>query len=223
MTTKGADMLNASKKINVLVVDNQPTTLSGMRVLFSKTNDINLIGELSSGYDLYHSRLTFKASIILLDIAVSGSDPADLIHWIHDNRPNACVLIFTHLNDMKSLTKMMDVGACGYLSKEEPESNLVNAIRKVANGEIVFSQQQHKQIKDWKEKVFNKIAQLTHQELETLKLLAKGWTNQQIALALDISTNTAAFHVTNVMKKLGVSSRMEAAVWAITNMSDNLE
>lgn len=215
-------MLNASKKINVLVVDNQPTTLTGIRALFSKTNDVNLIGELSSGYDLYNSNLAFKANIILLDIAVSGSDPADLIHWIHDNCPNACVLILTHLDDMKSLTQMMDIGACGYLSKEEPESNVINAIRKVANGEIVFSQKQHKQVQDWKDQVLSKFEKLTHQEIETLKLLAKGWSNKQIALALDISASTAAFHVKNVMKKLGVKSRHEAAIWAIKNLSDNL-
>ena len=77
----------------------------------------------------------------------------------------------------------------------------------------------HQGFVDWLSLLLEK---LIHQEIETLKLLAKGWSNKQIALALDISTSTAAFHVSNVMKKLGVKSRMEAGAWAIKNMSDNL-
>lgn len=216
-------MIPSENKITILLVDNQPTTVAGLRTLFSKTKDIEIIGNVPSGYDVYSVIPDLEPTLLLLDIATHGPNPIDLIKWIHENHKKTCVLIFTAIEDDEKISQMIDAGACGYVNKKEAAETIIDSIRKVANGEIVFSPEQYQKAKEWKEKVGDILAELTHQELETLKLLAKGWTNQQIALALDVSTSTAAFHVTNVMKKLGVSSRLEAGIWAVKNMSDNLE
>lgn len=216
-------MIPAENKITILIVDNHPTTIAGLRVLFSKTKNIEIVRELASGYDVYSVIANVEPTLLLLDIATNGPNPIELIKWIHENHKKTCVLIFTSIEDVEKISHMIDAGACGYLSKQENEANIVNAIRKVANGEIIFSQEQYQKAKEWKETVGNILNELTHQEIEVLKLLAKGLGNQETSKVLNISAKTAAFHVSNILSKLQVKSRQEAAIWAVKHLSDNLE
>ncbi len=216
-------MIPAGNKITILLVDNHPTTIIGLRTLFSQTNDIKMIRAVPSGYDIYSAMARIEHTLLLLDIATHGPNPIELIQWVHENHKKTCVLIFTSIEDVDKISQMIDAGACGYISKTENEETIVNSIRRVANGEIIFSQVQHQKAKEWKEKVGKILDELTHQEIEVLKLLAEGLGNQAISEALDIRVKTVTFHVTNILLKLKVKSRQEATVWAIKNLSDNLE
>jgi NarL family two-component system response regulator LiaR len=118
---------------------------------------------------------------------------------------------------------MMDAGAVGYLDKKIESNQLINAIRRAVQGEILFDGEQYLRAKHWKEEVGNKINQLTIKEIEVLRLLAEGKSNQEISTKLGISVKTVSFHLTNIFSKLSVKSRQEATIWAIKNMSDNLE
>jgi DNA-binding NarL/FixJ family response regulator len=210
-------------KITILLVDNQPATVAGLRTLFSKTKDIEIVHNVPSGYDVYSVMTHIEPTLLLLDIAVDGPKPIELIKWIHENRKETCVLIFTAIEDVEKISQMIVAGACGYISKKESEDVILDSIRRVAKGEIIFSQEQYQKAKDWEEKVGNIFDELTHQETEVLKLLAKGLGNQEISESLEISAKTVAFHVSNILSKLKVKSRQEAAIWAIRNLSDNLE
>jgi RNA polymerase sigma factor (sigma-70 family) len=210
-------------KITILLVDNQPATVAGLRTLFSKTKDIEIVRNVPSGYDVYSVMTHIEPTLLLLDIAVDGPKPIELIKWIHENHKETCVLIFTAIEDVEKISQMIVAGACGYISKKESEDVILDSIRRVAKGEIIFSQEQYQKAKEWEEKVGNIFDELTHQETEVLKLLAKGLGNQEISESLEISAKTVAFHVSNILSKLKVKSRQEAAIWAIRNLSDNLE
>lgn len=216
-------MILPKNKITILLVDNQPAIVAGLRTLFFKTNDIEIVGNTPSGYDVYFILPNLEPTLLLLDIATYGPNPVELIKWIHENHKKTCVLIFTSLEDDEKIARLIDAGACGYLSKKEDESTMLDAIRKVANGELVFTGKQYQKAKEWKEKVGNILDELTYQEIEVLKLLAKGLKNQEISEALNISIKTVAFHISNILSKLRVESRQKATIWAVKNLPDNLE
>jgi len=109
------------------------------------------------------------------------------------------------------------------MSKDVTSERLIGAIRRAVQGEILFDQKQIERIHGWKKEVEEKLSQLTPQENETIKLLAKGLDNKSIASALVISEKTAAYHVTNTLKKLSLKNRQEAMTWALKYLSDNLE
>lgn len=118
---------------------------------------------------------------------------------------------------------MIDAGISGCLSKQASGEQLVGAIRRIVQGEILFNQIQFGRAKRWKEEVGEILDQLTTRERQILDLLAKGMDNNQVGEALTIKAKTVAYHVTNLMAKIRVSSRQEAAIWALKNLSDNLE
>jgi NarL family two-component system response regulator LiaR len=213
----------ADKKITILLVDNQPATISGLRILFSKTKDIQLLHIAPSGHDAFSAISKFKPTLLVLDIDVNGPKPIELIKWIHENHKKTRVLIFTAIDDAETIHQMIKTGVYGYISKTESEDMLINSIRRVANGEIIFNQEQVAKVNQWRKEIGEKIDSLTHAENEILRLLVQGYGNQHIGKALNISKKTVAFHLGNIFKKLEVNSRHAAAVWAIKNLSDNLE
>ena len=216
-------MIPSRNKITILLVDNQPTTVAGLRTLFSKTKDIEIIGNVPSGYDVYSVIPDLEPTLLFLDIATHGPNPIELIKWIHENHKKTCVLIFTSIEDVEKVSQMIEAGACGYISKTESEDILIDSIRRVANGEIIFSHKQVTKVNQWRKEIGEKIVSLTHAENEILRFLAQGYDNQHIADELSISIKTVAFHLTNIFSKLEVKSRQEAAIWAVKNLSDNLE
>jgi RNA polymerase sigma factor (sigma-70 family) len=118
---------------------------------------------------------------------------------------------------------MMDAGAAGYMPKDASAGRLVEAIRRAAQGEILFDLEQFSRARQWRMEVSEKWAGLTRRERQVLKLMMEGMENKEIAEDLGISTNTIAFHVTNILKKLGVDSRQKAVAWVHANLSDDLE
>jgi DNA-binding NarL/FixJ family response regulator len=215
-------LIPADRKITILLVDNQPATISGLHVLFSKTKDIELKHTVPSGYDVFSAIPKFKPTLLVLDIAVDGPKPIELIEWIHENHKKTCVLIYTSVEDTEKISQMINAGACGYISKTESEDMIVDSIRRVANGEIIFSQKQVAKVNQWRKEIGEKIDSLTHSENTIIRLLTQGYDNKHIGEALDISVKTVEFHVGNILKKLDVKSRQEAAIWAVRNLSDKL-
>ncbi len=107
----------------------------------------------------------------------------------------------------------MEAGVSGFLEKSEPVQNLIAAIRRTAHGEFLFDATQRKRAQAWNQDAGAKWASLSEREKEVLQWVAKGMNNAAIAKVMDISPKTVAFHVTGILKKLGVSSRNEAIVW----------
>jgi DNA-binding NarL/FixJ family response regulator len=126
-------------------------------------------------------------------------------------------LILTAHDRDAFLAEMEEAGAVGFLTKDEELPNIVAAVRRAAHGEVLYTQEQWERIRRWREEVGGRWESLTEREREVLRLVAEGETNREIAKTLRITKKTVEKHVSNVLDKLEMGSRTEAAVWAVKN------
>ena len=215
--------MTLTQKITILLADDHPATRAGIRVLLAQAQDIEIVGEVQSGAEVYDLVEKLKPRILLLDLVMPGPRPAEIEKRIRENYPETITLVLTAHDRNVYLTAMMKAGAAGYLDKGKSAEQLINAIRRAANGEILFDSTQIRRARQWQKSVGDKLERLTPKEKEVLKLLAEGLDNRQIAALLKFTPKTAAYHVTNILSKLQIASRQEATVWALKNLSDDLE
>lgn len=155
----------------------------------------------------------FCPDILLLDLIMPGLRPAELEKWVRTNYPDTVTLVLTAHDRQVYLAEMVEAGVAGFMTKEQPPDRLLQAIRRAGRGQIVLSQEQLTQAQDWRIKIGKRWESLTKRERQVLQLLADGLDNAAIAKVLGVTPKTAAYHVTNILSKLDVSSRLEAAVW----------
>jgi DNA-binding NarL/FixJ family response regulator len=215
--------MNPVQKITILLADDHPLARAGIHDLLAEADDLEIIGEAEDGFQAQELVAKLRPNVLLLDLKMPGPRPAEIEEWVRENHPETITLVLTSHDRDRYLAAMMDAGVAGYLSKEITAEQLISAIRRAVDWEILFSNEQYTRATNWKEGVGKKIAQLTDREIEILNLLAKGLNNLEIAAILDISAKTAAYHVTNILSKLQLKSRQEAAVWAVKHLSDDLE
>ncbi|MFN8434287.1 MAG: response regulator transcription factor [Anaerolineales bacterium] len=215
--------MNSSKVITILLADDHPLARQGIRSLLMEANDLQIIGEAENGFQVKELVANLKPDILLLDLKMPGPRPAELEKWVRENYPKTVTLVLTSHDRDHYLASMLDAGATGYMDKNITSKRLINAIRRAVNGDLLFDQSQMKRILDWKGNIDDKVKQLTEQEKKVLFLLSKGFDNNKIASILNISKKTASFHLTNIFIKIGVTTRLEAALWAKDNLPDNLE
>jgi NarL family two-component system response regulator LiaR len=214
---------NIPKSITILLADDHPTTRAGIRATLAQSPDLKIIGEAQNGIETQQMVAELRPRILLLDLRMPHLAPAKLEQWVRENYPETITLILTQHDRDTYLTKMMDAGVAGYLSKETSAEQLIGGIRRAAKGEILFDAVQLTRANHWRKAVGEKLKQLTDQEYKVLELLAKGMDSQSIATALGIGTKTVSFHITNLLSKLQLKSRQEATVWALKHLSDDLE
>lgn len=215
--------MNPGNKISVLIFDDESINLTETSSALSQDNDIETVGHAANEHDLYSLTNSRKPNVILFTPTALGSDPFILIAWITQIHPGIKVILVASAERSDHLARAMDAGAVGYIHKDELVDILANAVHRAARGDILFTTTQYELAQKWKQDVGHKLSQLTPREFEILILLAKGRGNQEIAQSLGISAKTAAYHVSNLLSKLQVKSRQEAAVWAVKHLSDNLE
>lgn len=206
-------MITDRNIITVLLADDHPTTLAGIRAILQEAPDIQVVGETDNGKDAMRLVTELCPQVLLLDLIMPGPSPAELERWVRANCPETNTLVLTAHDRDAYLSSMMDAGAVGFISKTEKAEQLIQAIRLAAGGEILFDSEQLARAQGWREKAGNKWESLTDREREILRLLSDGLDNKAIAEKLVISSKTTAFHVTNILKKLGVNSRHEAVAW----------
>lgn len=209
--------------ITLLLADDHPVTRAGIRTILSQAADIQVVGEAQDGIEAMNLVAQLRPQILLLDLIMPGPRPAELEKWVRANYPETITLILTAHGRDAYLAKMMEAGVAGYITKDKSSERLIDAIRRAARGEIVFTEEQNRRMLGWHENAGNKWDSLTAREREVLPLLLQGLDNAGIAEALGIQPKTVAQHMTKILKKIGVNSRQEAIVWAHTYLSDNLE
>ncbi len=211
------------KIITVLVADDEPVARAGIRSLLDTAEDIEIIGEANNGFEVLELIPKLHPQILLLDLKMPGLRPSRIEKWVREHHPDVITLVLTSHDRDYYLSAMMDAGAAGYLSKKELAERLIGAIRRAAEGTIYFSDEQIARAHKWKETVSNKWESLTDREKELVKQVATGADNKSIAAFLNISPKTVEFHVTNILKKLGMNSRDEAIVWMLNYQPDKLD
>ncbi len=214
---------NKKMPISLLLTDDDPILRAGIRAVLSKAPDLKIVGEAANGFEAQELVGKLRPKVLLLDLKMPGLSAAELEKWVRKNYPETVTLVLTAHDRDAYLASMMEAGAAGYMAKGASADGLINAIRRAAQGEILFDMEQFARARQWRENVSDKWASLTDREREVLKLIAEGLDNKAIAKTLHITSKTAAFHVTHILQKLGVDSRQKAVAWLHEHFPGDLE
>lgn len=202
--------------IRVFLVDDHPVVRSGIRSLLEKDASIEVVGEASTGEEALRLVDEAQPDVLLLDMElpdIQGTRVAEQIQQFH---PKVKILVLSAHDDSVYVRELLELGAAGYLMKEEAPELIVEAIRGVAHGEQGWvSRRIAAQIASWMQSGGPGDIKLTPREHEVLRLVVQGKTNQAIAADLHISEKTVEKFMQSIFIKLNVTSRVEAAVYAV--------
>ena len=206
--------------INIMIVDDHSMIREGLKQLLELDGDMRVVEEASDGVECLEKIGTAKQDVLLLDINMPRMNGLEVLAKLKEKKIKTKVLVLTVHNEIDYLLKAVEIGINGYLLKDSESSELKKAIVSVVDGEnyiqpSLIPSLNAKMIQRDNDK--DKIEDLTRRELEVLKLLATGNYNKEIAEELGISERTVKNHVSNIFKKIEVTDRTQAAVFAIRN------
>ena len=209
--------------IRVLIADDHPMVRQGLRVFLGLQGDIEVVGEAADGAEAARLAADLRPDVLLLDLVMPGVDGLGALDLLAEAGVSVRALIVTSFGDHHGVAPAIRAGACGYLSKDVEPSALAAAIRAVAAGHVLLSPEAAAELAATAQAGANGAAgngtngepQLTAREREVLRLLAEGRSNREIARDLTVSEKTVKTHVSNVLMKLGVADRTQAALWAV--------
>lgn len=208
------------EKINVMIADDHSLIREGLKQLLEFDGTIKIVGEASNGIECLEKMNVYNPDVLLLDINMPEMNGIEVLKKMKDDNSQVKVLILTVHNEMDYLMKAVDIGVDGYILKDSESAELKKAIRAVKDGENYI---QPSLIPILNNQLVNrdtdkdKISSLTNRELEVLIQVANGMFNKEIATNLNISERTVKNHISNIFKKIDVSDRTQAAVFAIKN------
>lgn len=204
--------------IRVLIADDHILLRAGLRALLNTADDFEVVGEASDGAEALDLARELQPDVVLMDMSMPGCGGIEATRLLREARLDVNILILTVHEDKSLLQEALRVGASGYILKRALESELVNAIRAVARGDLYVHPAMTRALLDNTEsppvEKQNSIDILTPREIEVLRLLANGHTNRQIADLLAISVRTVESHRSNLMGKLNLHSRSELVRYA---------
>ena len=206
--------------IKIMIADDHSMIREGLKNLLELDGDIQVIAEAVDGEDCLNKLQVVKPDVLLLDINMPKKNGLEVLKSLKSKKSKLKVLVLTVHNEIEYLMKAVDIGVNGYVLKDSESAELKKAIFTVAEGESYIQPSlipalNAKMIETNKDA--EKIKSLTKRELDVLKLLAVGLYNKEVGKRLEISERTVKNHVSNIFKKLGVTDRTQAAVFAIRN------
>ena len=209
---------DVEEPIKILIADDHPLIRQGLRVIIETQPDLELVGEASNGEQAVQKALTLHPDIVIMDLQMPIKDGLAATREIAQADPQAQVLVLTSFPDDDNVYAAIKAGAMGFLLKDSSADYLLDAIRTVSRGESVL----HPTIA---RKLMQEIKQppklppttepLTPREVEVLGCLTQGMANQQIANELSVSVRTVTTHVRNILDKLHLANRTQAALYAL--------
>ena len=208
---------NPDGKIRVLIADDHPVVRQGLRAFLELQPDIAVAGEAGDGEQAARLAAELDPDVVLLDLVMPGTDGVTALELMAEAGVAAKVLVVTSFGETRAVVPAIRAGARGYVSKEVEPSALAAAIRAVAAGHVLLGPEIAAELLRPAPADPGSAAdpQLTAREREVLELIARGRSNREIARALTVSEKTVKTHVSNVLMKLGVADRTQAALWAV--------
>lgn len=205
--------------INVLIADDHSMIREGLKQLLELDGDIKVIGEAGDGLECLDKITRLQPDVVLLDINMPNLNGLQVLEHLRNHKMKVRVLVLTIHNEIEYLIRAIEIGVGGYLLKDSDSSVLKKAVHAVYEGETFIQPSLTPLLKERMENpnILSEGDLLTKREIEVLKLLAEGKFNKEIAQTLKISEKTVKNHVSNIFKKIHVSDRTQAAVYAIKN------
>jgi len=207
--------MNASK---LLLVDDHPMLRQGVAQLISLEENLTVIAQASSGDDAISLAVKLQPDLILLDLNMKGLSGIETLLALKRAEVTSKIVIFSVSDNESDVLQVIKFGADGYLLKDSEPEELIEKINHALNGEFVISNDLTQILARSlrvNENNTNPVKQLTHRELEIVKLIASGKPNKDIASKLGITEATVKVHMKNLFKKLKLKSRVEVAMWAV--------
>jgi two-component system, NarL family, response regulator LiaR len=205
----------AGERIRVLIVDDHEMVRSGLATFLRVQDDLELVGEASDGNEAVRLCEVVKPDVVLMDMVMPGLDGAGATRVIRERHPETRVIALTSFPEEDLVQRALEAGATSYLLKNVGASELASAIRNARAGKSTLSPEAAQALIQRATRPPTPGHDLSAREREVLSLMTQGLSNRAIAERLIISSSTADFHVSNILSKLGVTSRTEAVALAV--------
>jgi NarL family two-component system response regulator LiaR len=201
--------------IRVLLVDDHPVVRQGLRALLSTQGGIEVVGEADDGDVAVSAAERLSPDVVLMDVVMPAMDGVEALRRIVERRPQTRVVMLTSYADERRAMEAVDAGASGFLLKDASPRDVVSAIRAAHRGEAVLHPAVAAKLMAERRRPPAAHSDLTPRELEVLRLVARGLQNKRIASELHLSEKTVKTHVSAVLRKLDVTDRTQAAMYAV--------
>jgi DNA-binding NarL/FixJ family response regulator len=198
-----------AKKIRILLVDDHMVLRMGLMTAAGDEPDMEVVADVDNGLEAIEAFRLHRPDIVVLDLRMQGMNGIETIHALREQFGNVRVLVYSNFAKGEEVYMALKAGASGFVVKEMAVDRLLEAIRTVSGGERYVPPEVAMRIGE------RLLAQLSPREMEVLQLVAKGFSNKEIATALHVVEGTIKIHVTNLLAKLGVSDRTQALVVAV--------
>jgi two-component system response regulator DevR len=200
-------------KTRIMIVDDHEVVRLGMHAALEAEPDLTVVGEASNGAEALAKMPVLDPQLILMDVRMEKMNGIEACREIKSRNPDVHILMITSYTDDDAVISSILAGASGYLLKHVSRADLLRSIRLVASGNSLIDTNTAKQAMERLSQIPG--SELTEREREVLTLIARGYTNKQIADTLFVSEKTARNHVSHILDKLGLSRRSEAAAFAV--------
>lgn len=212
--------MTTSEPISLLVVDDHPLVREGVASLMARIEDIEIVGEASTGEEAMQLVGELQPDVVLMDLHMPGMGGIEAIRMISGRHPDIGIIVLSMLEDDDSVFTAVRSGARGYILKDAEQGSLLRAIRSIAHGEALLGDViaarvlNHLTTPPRTPPPDPDIEQLTPREVEILTLIAEGCRNAELAQRLFISERTVGNHISNIFRKLHVNDRSQAIIRA---------
>jgi DNA-binding NarL/FixJ family response regulator len=208
---------DVAARIRVLLVDDHEVVRRGLKGFLELQDDIEIVGEASDGAEAISLAAELLPDVVLMDLLMPNVDGVTAIGTIRQRQPETDIVAVTSFIEEEKVTAALEAGASGYLLKDADADDVADAIRAAHAGEIRLDPQVARVLAERlrSRRDQPQVEALTAREEEVLRLVARGAANKEIAHELSITERTARTHVSNILGKLGLASRTQAALWAV--------
>jgi NarL family two-component system response regulator LiaR len=207
-----------AEKISVLLVDDHSVVRQGVRAFLITQPDLTVVGEAASGEEAVKLAEQTVPDVILMDLIMPNMDGVEATRRVKQVSPRSQIVVLTSYHEDEHIFPALKAGALSYILKDVSALELADVVRKAAVGEAVLhprvAARVIKELQGRREETLNPFTELTERELEVLKLIADGMSNAEIAAKLVLSEKTVKGHVSNILSKLQLADRTQAAVYA---------
>ena len=204
--------------IRILLVDDHHLVRMGLKAYFSTLPDIRVVGEAGTGEEAVRRVAELDPDVVLMDLIMPGMGGVEATRQVKKTNPRTQVIVVTSYHEDEHIFPAIRAGALSYVLKDIDPDDLADAIRRANSGEAVLNPRvatrMVKELGGIRQETVNPFRELTDREMEVLKWIATGKNNQEIAEILVISEKTVKSHITNILNKLHLSDRTQAAVYA---------